>query len=304
LSYAVDVFLISRFLCNTSGAGKTSLLLNGLNQNFGLYFTARAQPDGVGSEDMENILKKFSQEGRLMPITDQNHTTATAANRNAAERQFLLLLYGHILFLRIFLQEAFTMPDGITEDHKGCWLLIQVMPKTLLARFDDPFATFTEQLAGASAEYLRRAIKEDLAIVKGLLGSEALFCVLDEAQIPTEGFMYCFLSDSTPAEPRPILREIIRTWSDYFPNLIVSGTGVSMQTMQAVLGSSVAKEGQEAIMITNLGAFDNEQAQKAYLEYYLPPKFLETDSGKVLATRVAYWLHGRCVCNACIIVEC
>jgi hypothetical protein len=84
-----------------------------------------------------------------------------------------------------------------------------------------------------------------------------------------------------------------------FPDLIVSGTGVSMQDLETVLDSAVAKESGQPPpkTVTDLGAFDNEEDQRAYLEYYLPPGFLETASGKAMASRAGYWLHGRCVNN-------
>jgi hypothetical protein len=72
-----------------------------------------------------------------------------------------------------------------------------------------------------------------------------------------------------------------------------------MHELETVLVSAVAKEGGlKPEMMTDLGAFDTEETQRAYLEHYLPPGFLDTASGKAVASRVGYWLHGRCACNA------
>jgi hypothetical protein len=99
---------MSRFICNASGVGKTRLLLEGLRKNWGFYFTARPQPDGVGSSDLENVLKKFGPE-RL----------SLRANREDAYRQFYMILYARIFIFLVYLRCASEMPGGITEAHKG-----------------------------------------------------------------------------------------------------------------------------------------------------------------------------------------
>ncbi|KIM25388.1 hypothetical protein M408DRAFT_210132 [Serendipita vermifera MAFF 305830] len=283
-----------KFVCNTSGSGKTRLLLEGLWGNWGFYFTARTQPEGVGSSDLEEVLLDMERFGRLTPITDQNRATALTQNQEVASRRFLLILYARIFIFRAFLECASAMPGGITANHKGRWLLIQVAPETLLLR--DVFRSFVRLVGRASKEYLFEAIELDLPRVERLLGlqSTALFCVLDEAQIPTNKLSDCFRSETNPTQPRPILREIIQTWTLMFPNLIVSGTDLSMQDLEAVLVSVVAKEGGIATeTVTDIGAFDNEEDQRAHLQYYCPPGFLDTDLGMEVASRSGYWLHGR-----------
>jgi hypothetical protein len=68
-----------------------------------------------------------------------------------------------------------------------------------------------------------------------------------------------------------------------------------MDTGFTSFSSAVAKEscGIRRDVIMDFGAFDSEERQRAYLEPYLPPGFLDTESGKALASRAAYWLHGR-----------
>jgi hypothetical protein len=70
-----------------------------------------------------------------------------------------------------------------------------------------------------------------------------------------------------------------------------------MQELETVLGSAVAKYNArpKPQTVTDLGAFDNEDDQRAYLECYVPEGFLDTDSGKSLVERAGYWLHGRYV---------
>jgi hypothetical protein len=95
-------------------------------------------------------------------------------------------------------------------------------------------------------------------------------------------------------------------WTRILPSLIISGTGISMQDVEVVYGSAVAKEDGRppSETITDIGAFDCMEDQHDYLEKYLPPGVLDTGGGgKALASRVAHWLHGRCVSNTCIMQE-
>jgi hypothetical protein len=235
---------------------------------------------------------------RLTTITPENRATALPSNEEVAARRFLRVLYARVFIFRVFLECASEMPGGIIEDHKGRWLLLQVAPETLLVK-RDIFSALTQLLELASFGFLRVSVQSELNTIDGLFGSRppALYCVLDEAQVPTNLFAGCFVSDADPAKPRPILRPIILTWISVLPNLIVSGTGISMQDLETVLGSAVAKErGQpRPETVTDIGAFDDEEDQRVYLEYYLPRRFLDRDSGRALASRVGYWLHGRYV---------
>lgn len=282
-----------KFVCGTSGSGKTRLLFEGLWVNWGFYITARTQPEGVGSSDLEEVLSDMGT-GRLTPITDENHATALTQNQEVASLRFLLILYCRIFIFRVFLECASAMPGGITANHKGRWLLVQIAPRTLLLR--DVFKALVRLMGRASKQYLLESIEQDLSQVNKLLKLEStnLFCVLDEAQIPTNKFLDCFRSETDPTQPRPILREIIHTWTQTLPNLIVSGTGLSMQDLEAVFSSVVAKEdGIRSEVVTDIGAFDNEEEQRAYLQYYCPPGFLDKELGRAVAFRSGYWLHGR-----------
>jgi hypothetical protein len=49
-----------------------------------------------------------------------------------------------------------------------------------------------------------------------------------------------------------------------------------------------------------VGGFDDEGGQRAYLEQYFPPGFLDTPEGKEIVSRVGYWLRGRFVFNAAV----
>jgi len=183
------------------------------------------------------------------------------------------------------------MPGGITDEHKGRWLLLQIASTTFLK--EDPFEKLSLELWGVPDEYFLRKIKSEKTTIDMLLQGQKLFCVLDEAQVPTELASECFKSKDKPYEDRPILRELIMAWSGTLPKLIISGTGISMEKTDVVLSSRIAKEGGEVQTFTDLGVFDSEEGQRAYMERYLPSGFLNGPSGEKLASRAAYWLHGR-----------
>jgi len=231
----------------------------------------------------------------LEKITDGNRPTALQTNENVTIRHSLLLLYARYVCFRVFLECA-AANGGITENHKGRWLLIQVAPVTLLAK-SDIFFELTQLAGRASYQYLRAGIHSETLIIKELLPQRpALFCVLDEAQVLTKHLDY-FQSEKDPAQCLPILRAIVQSWGLRVPNLIVSGTGMSMREVETVVGCVVDKEG-GLETVTEIGGFDDEDSQRAYLEQYLPPGFLDTSEGKEIASRVGFWLRGRFVFNA------
>ena len=239
-------------------------------------------------------------EWRLDKITTGNRATALETNEGEAFRRFLQLLYARYVCFRVFLECAAAMNGGITEHHKGRWLLIQVAPVTLLAKFAKPniFLAFTRLAGGAPSEYLEEAIVTESLIIERLLPERStLFCVLDEAQALTKNLDY-FRSMTDPAQGRPILDLIVRNWRRILPNLIVSGDGISIREVETLLGARVAKQCSYPVTVTEIGGFDDEDGRRAYLERYLPPGFLDTSEGKEIASRVGYWLRGRFVFNA------
>ncbi|CAG8558222.1 10669_t:CDS:2 [Acaulospora colombiana] len=248
------------------------------------------------------FLKAFGVMGqfrRLKTITSENEDTALTENRETAARRFLLILYVRMFVFRVFLECAADTPSGITEDHKARWLLIQVAPKTLL-KMPEVFLKMIHLAGRASYDYLRAAIASEHIDVHHLLAERKpvdLFCVLDEAQALTHEFLDCFLSDTEPQHPRPILHEIIIDWEMVFPNLIFSGTGVSMRDVETDLSCAVAKEGPPLrSTITEVAGFDDKVDQRAYLEQYFLPGLWDTPVGQEIAARIGYWLHGRFVC--------
>jgi hypothetical protein len=188
-----------------------------------------------------------------------------------ARRRFLLLLYARLVCFRVFLQCAKATEGGITEDHKVRWLLIQVAPETLL-RKTDIFLACTRLAGMASTDYFGCAIQKESNLIEQLIPQQpTLFCVLDKAQALIEDKGY-FQYDTRSEEGGPVLRPILRSWGSILPNLIVSGTRLPMQEVDSVVGSMVAKEGDSGRVKaeTDVGGFDNEVSQRAYLDQYFP----------------------------------
>jgi hypothetical protein len=282
---------MNSFLCNTSGSGKTRLLLEGLWQHWGFYFTANSRPENLGSRDVELITKELTEYSRFKTISTESDLVE---NRRVAIHRFLVILYVRLCIFGIFLQCARSRPGGISDYHKGRWLLLQVASNTLLGR-GDVFVSLIQILGGAPYHYLLEECEKELANIHRLLGSNStIFCVLDEAQIPTDQFMDYFRSAAGPYTLRPILHEILFAWGQVLRDIIISGTSIPKQQAETVLTSLVAKEGKSGpVVITDIGAFDNSDAQQGYLAQYLPPNFLASVIGRTAVSRAGHWLHGR-----------
>jgi hypothetical protein len=118
------------FLCNTSGSGKTRLLFEGLWTNWGFYITASNQPEEIGSSDLFELLQ--SLEGTLEELKNVGDVETLRHNQEKVSRAALILLFSRMVIFRIFLECASSEPTGITEEHKGLWLLLQIAPQKLL----------------------------------------------------------------------------------------------------------------------------------------------------------------------------
>jgi hypothetical protein len=118
--------------------------------------------------------------------------------------------------------------------------------------------------------------------------------VIDEAQVAAalrEGHFA-----SSEGHTRPILRELAKIMSDTISHLILCGTGLSIDVVETVVRSVVAKDGEAPpIKFTETGAFNLPDEQREYLDKYLPAAFVDTSLGQCLMGRLNLWLHGRYV---------
>jgi hypothetical protein len=276
-----------RFLCNTSGSGKTRLIFEGFVRHWGIYFTARTQPDGVGSSDLENIVDSLASQGKLVEIKEENRSTIEPRNKRVASHWLQAFIYARLFVFRLFLECAQAQPGGIVEEHKQLWLFMQVAPTSFFG--SDVFLSFSQIIGDSITTGLDGAIALERTTITEILGpSTAIYTALDETQILTNKFREFFLSEQDPTQPRPILRILFPFLIPLRP-LIVAGTGLSMHDLGSIYSSVIAKEGPEAEIFTDLGAFETQEDQRLYIEHYLPKGFLTVE----LAGRIGYWLHGR-----------
>jgi len=241
----------------------------------------------VGSLDLELAVQTLENQGKLEGFSDENRQVIEPRNRRVASQSLQAVVYARFFVFRIFLECARNQPEGITEAHKRLWLFMQVAPKLYFGH--DIFLIFSQIANNGIPADLDRHIALELTRIRTILGSSTtLFTALDETQILTTKLLQFFRSDQNPGKSRPILKILLSILVSWLP-LILSGTGLSMRELSDIYGSVVAKEGLEATLFTDLGAFESQADQQAYLERYLPKDFLTEE----LAERIGYWLHGR-----------
>jgi hypothetical protein len=269
------------------------MLCEGLTRRWGFYFTARSG-DGIGSNDIFALLGEFVSVGHLRDLPPDDFQDILEQNCNYVHRRFCQLLLSRVLILQLFLEGAAAQPGGITAEHREQWFLIQAAPITLLG--EDVFELLSKSLTlRMDLDNLVMKIHEVGVEIATLLGHAIndMLCVIDEAQYMAHMLQSKFKSADGDT-PRPVLRELILAWRGFMP-ITVSGTGPSMSDIEIILGSAVSKELVTShVVITDTGAFDGRDDQRAYVEQYVPPGFLYTEAGQDLMLRMEYWLHGRC----------
>jgi hypothetical protein len=206
------------------------------------------------------------------------------------------------IVFQTFIQVAKELNDGVLGDNiRRDWLLFQILPFVRVNNMDPFSALIRRCLVGWNSDV------GDLLHVhlspEEILGSafdptvDSFFYVVDEAQVAGKRYMGAF-SDVDGEVPRPVLRPIIRHLaesSNALAQIIVSGTGFSLNLFKTVLTSGVGKDSSAWDIVHTTGDFVNENTQLAYISRYLPPSFLLSQSGHVLKARMYEWLRGRYV---------
>ena len=293
-----------RFLVNTSGSGKTRLLLEGLCANWGLYFTSDQDPSYIGSCDVKNGIEKYLPASRhfspnLPPPANSGHVNSLEKNRAAATSIFQRILLARLIIFRLYLD---VLQDHLLSDagnpatvdylsHRQRWILLQIIPSAI---FQDPdvFDTLSRKLFDASLSFVTTTAGD---LLKSFHKYGPLFCVLDEAQHAATQHTLAFRSNQNDAH-RPVLREIVRAWENLTAgngvSLVVAGTGISKDVVDNAMASAISKEFKYR-WCSDTGGFDTPEVQKLYLLRYLPPSLVKSRSGARLVERTLYWLRGR-----------
>lgn len=285
-----------QIVCNTSGSGKTRLLVEGLCRNWGFYFVALKGGDGIGSQDLQATISRMAMSpGWESDIFKDSSKTKTAAksNETIVNMRMSRLLVARWIIFRAFLDVARECHNGKLPDSiKYDWLLFQILPFHFCG--SDPFLDLIKaHLAGVSTDVLDQLDQCNPSTTIGPDFTGGFFYVLDEAQVAGEEYMDCFV-DVTGKEKRPVLRPIIQYLVTHEPTtVIVSGTGFSLEHFRLVLASGAAKASLEWDEQYSTGDFTDERVQQDYVKKYLPSSYLSLRSGVSLRNRMYDWLRGR-----------
>ncbi|KAG6815937.1 hypothetical protein H0H87_010069 [Tephrocybe sp. NHM501043] len=283
-------------LFNTSGAGKTRLVLDGLSQEWGLYFTCSRSSSQCGSADMENLLQNKYGYLRACGIVDEpTSNEEIKANERHAERCFSAILTARLLVFQCFLcvyEDRMMLQKDRKRDLtipylKHAWLLLQLDPH-LLSRPGQPdlLLELTTLFCHVRSYSVLTLINNDIfdqcmSFLKRIHKDARFYCVLDEAQTAATAFPSAFRCH------RPALRAMLHLWVGLGMRHVTTGTSLQLECISEALTSSVGKP---TVMnnstITATGSFIEKEDQIAsYLRYYLPESYINSDSGDELITR-------------------
>ena len=316
-----------RFLVNTSGSGKTRLLLEGLCVNWGFYFTSLVDSSLLGSSDVQNSIQTHvpdsSKFRHVLPLSSSSgYEAALITNREIASRIFRQIFLARLMIFNLFAETMSnhmkTNPELDDVDphvYKARWLLLQLQPSFVHPQVWDVFDELSCKLSNASDSFINTTTKMLLSTVRSNLSvvvqsedpntalqmstaetaQTPLFCVLDEAQYAATQHNSSFRSDQNGSY-RPILREVVKAWEGQSFGqgvfMVVAGTGISKDVVDQAMASAIMKDSRYR-WCSDTGAFDLQHVQTHYLRKYLPQNLLKTEAGVRLLERVWYWLHGR-----------
>ncbi len=286
------------FVCNTSGSGKTRLILEGLIKHWGLYFVAARDENEVGVDDLENALTDI---GYYEDWTDDLRSFEGPAqlereksNIHISNRAVKKVLAARLVVFELFLHLAEARDCIILPEHRRVWLLFQLCNPLPGFGTPHPFITMKMCLDRASDRALTLLINDFARVHRRYLPrSSNFFITLDEAQVANRLNRFSFLSSSNRTKSRSVLREIVKVFSVLVSRIVVSGTGLSLEDVENDLTSGVAKPLGRFKTFVDFGMLDDPLKLGATLRKYIPPSILESDSGKSLQLRIREYLPGR-----------
>jgi hypothetical protein len=292
-------------LINTPGSGKTRLILEGLCRHWGFYFVARRDEEGIGSSDFSEAMSMDdSADYRSAQSQKMKNPDAMQHMKEKANHRLLQLLLARFYLLRLFVEEARKLRDGLDmKNHRRAWVLSQVQPFNIFQ--EDIFRTLYRALRTANTTDLREEIQALYLDVADILGDvtnpvtgmpqiSPLYCVVDESQLLTTARMGEFCSDDGLSE-RSLMREVYTSLSEALlveqMLLIFSGTGIDLQALMASVATSALKS-YKYVIKQEIGAFDNRAQQAEYIKRYIGVDWKEP-SWKAFLDRAWNWCCGR-----------
>ncbi|KAJ3505936.1 hypothetical protein NLJ89_g7152 [Agrocybe chaxingu] len=281
------------FLVNTSGSGKTRLLLEGLCENWGFYFTSLVDSSLLGSSDIQNSIQTHVPDSDkfrrvLPPAGSAGYDSALKVNRDIASRIFRQTFLARLMVFNLFAEIMNHHAESNVVDsriYKARWLLLQLRPSLVHPQVWDIFDELSSKLSSASDAFINTMTKTLLIEVRSICSrvdnlnnvqvstSEVvqtpLFCVLDEAQHAATQHSSSFRSDQNGAH-RPILREIVKAWEGQSFGqgvfMVVAGTGISKDVVDQAMASAIMKDSRYR-WCSDTGAFDHREGGDYWKEF-------------------------------------
>ena len=261
---------------------------------WGFYFVAIPDVNGVGIEDLREVLLELTLNPSWVADLQENPENRVNQNRiniGIASLPLKRALAARIAVFELFIELAVKADGKLLEKHKHSWLLFQVAYH--LDQVPHPIVRIMKNCFGEASN---RALDAWIARLGHIRTThkpsmDDFIIGLDESQRVVRLHPCPFLSFTNNNTFRSILREIVRILIIQPTTLFVSGTGVTMEELQDAVGSGVSKPA-GAELFHELGMFNTWPSLLVFLERYLPPSFLATGSGIHLQRRIQEYLLG------------
>ena len=284
------------FHCDTFGSGETRRILEGLTNNWGLYFVAARDENNVGINDLEHALKDIGCDmdwtDDLRPFKEQERTKKNRNNICISRWTIRKVFAARLVVFTLFLRLAEARDGSLLPEHRRLWLLFQLHNPLPGSKTPHPFITMNECLDRATEHALRTLIYDFDNTHRQYFPESKFIIALDEAQVASRMYRYSFLTSRDPRKFRSILSEIVKVLSDF--QVVVSGTGnLSWKDVDDNTNTSVGKPPSRFQRFSELGMFDDSLKVEATLRKYIPPSVLESDFGTSLQLQIQEHLPCR-----------
>jgi hypothetical protein len=223
-------------------------------------------------------------------------------NAKALERSLLMIFVVRVFVLQK-LVDCIPLSTGATTARRR-WVLLQARPP-YFGVSGDIFVRLLNCVRGGHTQTMLAFIRftiDELYFSRSDLFSpddQKMFLVFDEAQVATKTYHHHFPSDMEGGKTRSLLYSAYRCFTQWniFDGIIVSGTGLSKDIIDASFGSSAAKRaGQiyQTEIYADTGDFLDAVSQEDYIRGYL--NLSNSVSDQRLLQRMLHWFKGRWVC--------
>ncbi|KAI4522599.1 hypothetical protein K525DRAFT_283577 [Schizophyllum commune Loenen D] len=263
---------------NAFGTGKTRLIFEGLCKQWGFYIPCALDRDRVGSHDLPAFLRMDTSFTSMLQRYGPWAEIQVDQNREIVQGLFSRVLLSRMIVFKAFLD---VLEDKTSPEAPFRWLLLQA--RMLILDPADLFDRVTTVLSNFTTYYILDMTADLLLDIKARLGQSEtpLFCVMDKCEFANDMFRGAFGSDST------LLRELARS-SDSYEGLVLILSGSDM-TLEPFENSRQPRYS----VYTRTNALFTPDAQRNYVERYLPPTLAQSETGKELTERLWRWLRGR-----------